>query len=123
MLVKYLTIKILIINTNGGRWQQFEEHYFNITYNKSQGNAWIQKFFQINGINDTHNSEISMQEFKHLFNLGKIGYIRNAVQTYLDAFVQHSMEMKECDLANVSCDPLPIRNHKRFSEEFIQHIF
>ena len=111
---------IILIVPNGGRYEKFENYFFNITYSKSRGNPWLQTFFQNQGVNSSHNSAKSLREFKSLFEVKNAGFTRNAVVTYLNAFSQYVDKNGDCDLRNMTCNLPLINNYKNFSELFIQ---
>lgn len=77
---------IIVVVPNGGRLKKFEDYFFKQTYKMSRGNPWLQNFFHVHGVNRTHSNERLLMHYRSMFELEEVGFVRNAVLTYLEAF-------------------------------------
>ena len=113
---------IFVVVANGGNYTEFEEYFFGKTYDTSVDNPWLQTFFRSKGVNSTNGRNISMRSFQNLFQVEEIGFTRNAVATYLNAFTTFVKSEKDCDISKQSCNIPLITDHNHFGKKYLQKV-
>lgn len=111
---------ILVVVSSAGRYKEFEEYIFDKTYDNNNKDMWLNEFFQLQGINSTHNNKTNLEKYKDFFELSNLGFVHNAVVTYLDAFTKYFHDSTPCSIRNIACVPPPINDHEKFIEKYIK---
>lgn len=112
----------LIINPMGGRNLEFEEYFYGLNLLDGYYNPWLETFFNVHGVNTTHNTNATLRQFSKYFDTAHVGFIQNAVLAYTKSYLNFALDNIPCDFTELDCTTTPIRNHSDFNEKYIQRI-